>query len=96
MIQKISIWSLLFDLKWDPVSKESDCDSSVVPDTLFDFPGFFFTIEHRFPGIEMSHSVKVTPCNIGISLQTDYIEDIIPVCDLPGIDVSSILLSIVP
>jgi len=44
----------------------------------------------------MSRPVEITVCDVGIFLETYHVKDIVPVGDLPGIDVSGIFLSVIP
>ena len=83
-------------MKSPSISEQGDGYSPVRPDALLYGFDIFFAVQKRLPGIEVSDSMKITPRDVRIFLQTDHIEHVIPVGNFPGIDVPRILISVVP
>jgi len=96
MTQKMSVSFLPLDLKRDSVPEKGNGYSAVVSNASLDRFDLLLTVEHRFPRVKMPYLVEITSRYIGIFFKTDHIEDIIPVGNLPGVDISSILLAMIP
>jgi hypothetical protein len=63
---------------------------------LFYRGDILFAIQKSLPRVEVPGFMKVAVSDIRIFFQADDIEDIIPVGDLPGVDVFRIPVPVVP
>jgi hypothetical protein len=78
------------------IPKKGDGNTPIRSDTLLDRSHLLFTIQKGFPRIKVPDPVKIAPCDVGVFFKADDVKDIVPVGNLPGVDILAIPVPVVP